>query len=53
MRENFKMSHFDLKLENIFLKNKNHAKLADFGFASRDEDLDIDRIIGIWGNRNK
>lgn len=39
MRENFKLSHYDIKPENIFIKNKNCAKLADFGFASTDDEM--------------
>lgn len=44
--------HFDIKPENIFYKNKNLVKLADFGFSCKNEEINEERIKFIWKNRN-
>lgn len=45
---NKQISHNDIKLENILIWNRDTAKLADFGFASKHRDMLVER----WERRS-
>ena len=53
MKHSSNICHFDIKPENIFIKNSRVAKLGDFGFAQNYKQINSKKAKNIWKNRSK